>query len=289
MPSFSTALITDSTCDIPQEMIDRYAITVIPQVVVWGETVLRDRVDITPQEFYQRLAHDPLLPTTTQPGPDDFERVYRHGIEAGAKDIVTFTVSSAMSGTFQLAKQVGVQMPVPVYVVDSKGPTMSLGWQVLAAARAREAGASASHMIEAADDVRQRMAQVVLMDSLEHLQRTGRIGRATRMLGSLINLKPLVKINHQTGLVEPAGRARTRKKAIDLLVKLFFDQLQVDQPLHIAVLHGNTLAEAESLAERIQGTYHPHELILNMTGPVLGINTGPAALALCGYTDPAGI
>jgi DegV family protein with EDD domain len=251
--------------------------------------VLRDRVDITPQEFYQRLVHDPQLPSTTQPGPDDFERAYRREIEAGAREIVIFTVSSAMSGTFQLAKQVGDQMPVPVHVVDSKGPTMSLGWQVLAAARAREAGASTTHMITAADEVRQRMAQVVLMDSLKHLQRTGRIGRASRMVGSMISLKPLVKINHQTGLVEPAGRARTRKKAIDLLIKLFFDQLEVNKPMHIAVLHGNALAEAEALAERIRGTYHPHELVLNMTGPVLGVNTGPSALALCGYTDPAGI
>jgi DegV family protein with EDD domain len=176
-------------------------------------------------------------------------------------------------------------MSVPVHVVDGRSPTMSMGWQVLTAAREREAGASVSQIIAAADDVRQKMVQVVLMDSLDHLQRTGRIGKATQMLGSLISLKPLVKINHETGIVESAGRARTRKKAINLLIDLFFDQLDVDKPLHIAVLHGNALAEAEQLAERIQQKYSPAELILNITGPVLGINTGPSALALSGYYE----
>ena len=162
---------------------------------------------------------------------------------------------------------------------------MSLGWQVLAAARAREQGASALQMIAAADKARQKMAQVVLMDSLDHLLRTGRIGKATQMLGSIIKLKPLVMINHQRGIVEPAGRARTRKKAIELLIQRFFDQLEIDKPMHIAVLHGNALPEAEALAERIQREYSPEELIINITGPVLGINTGPSALALSGHTE----
>jgi DegV family protein with EDD domain len=234
------------------------------------------------------MAQDPVLPTTTQPGPKDFERVYRNAIDQGAEQIVIFTVSSAMSGTYRLARQVGDEMPVPVHVIDSRGPTMSLGWQVLTAARAREAGESVSRMIVAADNVRQRLAQVVLMDSLDHLLRTGRIGKATQMVGSMISLKPLIKINHETGVVEPAGRARTRKKAIDMLVQRFFEQLDVGKPLHIAVLHGNAPAEAEILAARIQQEYSPVELLINITGLVLGINTGPAALALSGYFEESG-
>ena len=285
MLSQSIALITDSTCDIPPLFVDQYNIKIIPQVVVWGEEVFFDRVEILPLEFYNRLSSDPILPTTSQPSPEAFRAIYQNSIDAGAKEIVVFTVSSELSGTFRLAVQVGQEMSVPVHVVDSKGPTFSLGWQVLVAARARESGASAQEMIAASERARKRMAQVVLMDSLEHLQRTGRIGKATQMLGSVIQLKPLIKINHETGIIESAGYGRTRKKGIQLLEKNFFDQLECDRPLHIAVLHGNALPEAERLKQRIQEKYAPVELILNITGPVLGINTGPSALALCGYAE----
>jgi len=283
--SASIALITDSTCDIPQTLIDQYGITVIPQIVVWGETLLRDRVDISPEEFYRRLEKDSHKPTSTQPGPGDFEKTYREAIARGAREIVILTVSSMMSGTYALAEQVGRQMDAPVYVVDSKGPTMSLGWQVLAAARCREAGGSAMEMVAAAARVRSKMVQIVCLDTLEYLQRGGRIGMATRLIGTLLNLKPLVQINHETGLVEASGQARTRRKSIETLQERFFDGIEAGKPLHVAVLHGDALPEAEELAERIQQEYAPKELLINITGPVLGIHTGPRALALCGYTE----
>ena len=285
MGKHDIALITDSTCDIPENLIQQYDIAVVPEVVIWGEEVLRDRVDIRPEVFYQRLETDKLHPSTTLPSPSDFERIYKDACAGGAQEILMLTVSSAMSGTYQLAKQVGEQMDVPVHVIDSKGPTMSLGWQVLAAARAREAGAAIEGMIAAAERVRQTLVQIVCLDTLEYLHRGGRIGSATKFIGSLLDLKPLVQINHQTGLVEAGGRARTRRKSIDMLVDLFFEKLDITKDLHIAVLHGNALEEARALVERIRQEYAPLELLVNITGPVLGINTGPRALALCGYTD----
>jgi DegV family protein with EDD domain len=293
MTHYDIALIADSTCDIPQDLVEQYDITIIPQVLIWGDETLRDRVDISPQEFYQRLESDKgaALPSTTQPSPADFQNVYQRALDEGAKEILILTVSSAMSGTFQLAKKVGEQMQAPVHVVDSKGPTMSLGWQVLAAARARQNGADATEMIEAAARVRRKLVQVVCLDTLEYLHRGGRIGNAAWLVGSLLDLKPLVQIDHQAGVVEAAGRARTRQKAIEMLVQRTFEQLgeqpEPDRPLHLAVLHGNALGEAEALAERIRAQYAPRELLINITGPVLGINTGPRALALCGYTETA--
>jgi DegV family protein with EDD domain len=283
--TLQTALITDSTCDIPANLIKQYGIIVIPQIVVWGNELLRDRIDLTPEAFYKRLELDPIWPTTTLPSPADFEKVYRDAITAGAQEIVMMTVSSAMSGTYQLAEQVGKQMDVPVHVVDSKGPTMSLGWQVLAAARIRELGGGAAKMIAAADSVRAKLVQIVCLDTLEYLHRGGRIGNATRFIGSLLDIKPLVQINHQTGLVESSGQARTRKKSIEVLVSRFFEQLALDKPKRVAVLHGNALSEAQALAEQIRNKFHPIELLVNITGPVLGIHTGPRALALCGYTE----
>jgi DegV family protein with EDD domain len=285
MGKHTIALITDSTCDIPESLIQQYDITVIPEIVIWGDKTFRDRIDITPQEFYERIETDKLMPTTTLPSPADFEKTYKDAIVQGAQEIVMVTVSSAMSGTYQLAKQVGNEMSVPVHVVDSKGPTMSLGWQVLAAARAREAGAAIDGMLAAAERVRQTLVQIICLDTLEYLHRGGRIGNATNFLGSLLDLKPLVEINHQTGLVEPSGRARTRKKSIEMLMERFFEKLDRRKPMHIAVLHGNALKEAQAIAEHIRQEYLPAELLVNITGPVLGINTGPGALALCGYTE----
>jgi DegV family protein with EDD domain len=280
-----TALITDSTCDIPQVMLDHFGITVIPQIIVWGEEQLRDRVDLLPEDFYHRLEKDTVRPTSTLPSPADFEKVFRDAIGNGAKEIVVMVVSSAMSGTYQLAEQVGRKMNVPVYVVDSKGPTMSLGWQVLAAARVREMRGTAVKMIEAAARVRDHLVQIVCLDTLEYLHRGGRIGSATRFIGSLLDIKPLVQINHKTGLVEPSGMARTRKKSIETLVSRFFELLSPEKPKRVAVLHGNAWPEAQALAERIKKEYNPVELLINITGPVLGIHTGPRALALCGYTE----
>ena len=281
----TTSLITDSTCDLPQALIDQYHIIVIPQVVVWGTELFRDRVDITPEAFYKRLEKDPIWPTTTLPSPADFEKVYLEAIAGGAREIVVMTVSSAMSGTYLLAEQIGHQMDVPVHVVDSKGPTMSLGWQVLAAARIRELGGAATKMMEAAAKVRDRLVQIVCLDTLEYLHRGGRIGNATRFIGSLLDIKPLVEINHKTGLVESAGQARTRKKSIDTLVNRFFEQITPGTLKRIAVLHGNALTEAQALADRIKKDFNPVELLVNITGPVLGIHTGPGALALCGYSE----
>ena len=137
--------------------------------------------------------------------------------------------------------------------------------------------------------MRQTLVQLVYLDTLEYLHKGGRIGNATRFIGALLDLKPLVEINHQTGLVEGADRVRTHRKGIEALYQHFFEKLAVaiaaHRPLHVAVLHGNVPEEAALLAERIRREYQPAELLINITGPVLGLHTGPRALALCGYAE----
>ncbi len=279
------AIITDSTCDIPQQLIEKYGIMVIPQVVVWGEQVLRDRIDLQPAEFYKRLAADPVYPHSSLPTLGDFQQAYEAAIRQGADQLVVITVSSAMSGTFSMANNAASLVSVPVTVIDGRGPTMSLGWQVLAAARRREAGGDVPAIVEETARVRQGLVQYVAMDSLEYLQKGGRIGGAVKWVGTLLSIKPLVAINHRTGLVEPSSMARTHKALVELLYHKFFESLKSHKNLRIAVLHGDALAEAEQLARRIQSEFQPLELLVNITGPVLGINTGPGALALCGYAE----
>lgn len=279
------AILTDSTCDIPDALIRQHGITVIPHTVIWGDQLYLDRVDLQPEEFYRRLVQHPQRPTTSHAGLVDFRKAYEKAASEGADEILVLTVSSKMSGTYSVALQAAQTAPVPVHVVDSKGPTMSLGWQVLTAARARNTGAGIKEILNCIERVRSKLVQLVCMDSLEYMQKGGRMGKAAQWIGVKLQVRPLVSINHQTGLVEPVSLARTQKAAVENLYKKFASLVQYGKNLHIAVLHGNARDKAEELARRIQKELNPVETLVNITGPVLGINTGPGALALCGYAE----
>ncbi len=276
-------IITDSTCDIPEPLLQQHGIIVVPTLVIWGDKQYRDRVDLSPDEFYGRFSLEAERPTSSVPAMADFQEAYRKAMAAGVDELVVLTVSSAMSGTYQMALNSAGHEKMPVTVIDSKGPTMSLGWQVLAAARARDEGASVEEIIRRVADVRGELMQLVYMDSLEYLKRGGRIGQAVKWLGVALQVRPVVSINHQTGLVEPVGLARTRKSGVEMLFNKFVGFMEGKRHLHVAVLHGNAPDDAQALAGRIRAELNPAELMVNITGPVLGINTGPGALALCGY------
>ena len=258
MTTHTTALITDSTCDLPDEFLARYDISFVSSSIIWGADILLDRVEISAAEFYRRLEIDPVYPKTSNPSPERFRLAYAAAEAAGASEIVVITVSSAMSGTFHSAQLGAEQTGVPVTVVDSKGPTMSVGWQVLAAARAREAGADARGMIAAAEKARQSMVQWVSLDTLEYLYKGGRIGNATRLAGTLLSIKPLVYIDHQSGLVESGALVRTRRRSLDALYQSFFAQLGAGEGLHVAVLHGGAIEEAEEIADSASSASTSH-------------------------------
>lgn len=279
------ALITDSTCDIPPTLIERYHIIVVPLHVIWGDETFRDRVDMEPKAFYRQLTEDTEYPTTSHPAPDGFLTTYWEVLQGCAEEIVVITLSSELSGAFEAASQASTEIDDPVHVFDSRGTTMSLGWQVLAAARAREAGGDAAAMIQAADHVRERVVLEVGLDTLEYLHKGGRIGGATRFIGSLLNIKPLVYVDHETGKVEAAARVRTRKRGLKTLYRRFFEQLDAGKSLHVAVMHGDAPEDAAEIAAQIEREYAPTELLVGITGPVLGVHTGPRAIALCGYAD----
>jgi len=278
-------ILTDSTCDIPEDLVEQYHIQIVPQYILWGDDVFLDRVDLSPIDFYQRFITDHQKPTSSQVTVPDFLAAIERARNDGASGVLIITISSAMSGTYQAAITAAEQTSIPVTVFDAKGPTMSLGWQVLAAARARDKGAGMVEIIEKMAKIRQKMVQIVAMESLEHLEYGGRIGDAAKWVGTLLNVKPVVSINHETGRVEPAGLTRTNQGMLKMLVKKFFEKIGPSKALRIAVLHGNVLEEAQKLANRICEDYNPLELLINITGPVLGINTGPGALALCGYAE----
>ena len=237
-------------------------------------------LETAPLDGGERAVIRALRPRTSLPGVYDFHAAYEQAASRGARELLVITVSSTLSGTYDNARQAAEAFSLPVTVLDSRGTSMGMGWQVLAAARARDAGLDLRAVLDRVEVVRQRITQMVGLDTLEYLRKGGRIGAAARWATSLMRIKPLVGFNVLTNLVEPLGLARTYHALIDLLYRKFFDQLKSKHNLRIAVLHGNALDEAQQLAERIRSEFDPLELLVNSTGPVVGLHTGPGALGI---------
>lgn len=279
------AIITDSTNDLPVDLREKYHFRVVPLTIIWGDMQYLDGIDISAEEFYERLGTTPHHPTTSQPTPQDFTRAYESALSEGADEILVITISGAMSGTFASARAAAEGYRVPVKVLDSRSNSMSLGWQLLAAARAREAGADMEGMAQAVDAVRNRLHYHIVLDTLEYLVKGGRIAGAARFLGNTLNIKPQIRVNHKSGTVEPGDVSRTRARALETLYTSFFKKVDATQPLHIAVLHNAAHEDAKALAERIRLEHDPLELVIGIVSPVLGAHTGPRAVALCGYSE----
>lgn len=279
------AIITDSTCDIPQTYLEQYDIQVVPHTIVWGDAQYLDRVEIQPEEFYQRIESQKIIPTTSQATEVQFLHAYMDAISRGYQQIIVITLSNRLSGAIQSARNAAKLVQIPIHIIDSLGVTMGLGWQVLAAARLRQMGGTVQDILTKVNEVRKTISVYVGMDTVEFVRRGGRIGDAVRLIGMMMNIKPVVRVNNVKGLVEEVGLARTYHKAVELMYSKFFETMDLSKKMHIAVLHGNAYEEAEKLVDRIRDEFHPVELLSSITGPVLGINTGPRALALAGYVE----
>jgi len=283
--AYSVALVTDSTCDIPPDWVRQYEIGIVPLTIVFGDQQFLDGVDLTAEQFYQRLPTEKHHPTTSQPTPKSLLEAYRRAAEAGAQEIIVFTISGAMSGTVESARRAAAESPILVHVVDSHNNSMGLGWQVISAARVREAGGGVDEMLAAAEKVRENMVYYITLDTIEYLSKGGRIADAARFLSSFLQIKPLIFVKPETGTVGASIPSRSRKSAIDGLYKEFFKHFSPGHALHITVLHNDAQPEAEALAERVRQEHSPKELFISIVSPVLGVHTGPRAIALCGYAE----
>ena len=279
------ALVTDSTCDIPEAWRKKYEITVLPLTIVFGEEQLLDGVDISAEAFYERLVTDKHHPTTSQPSPKDITDTFQSVKDGGTEEILCITISSAMSGTMASAVGAAKEFSIPVRVMDSRNNSMGLGWQVIAAARAREAGGGMEEMIAAAEKVREKMVFYISLDTIEYLSKGGRIGDAVKWVDSALQIKPMINVKADTGTVGMGMPARSRNMGLKNLYKTFFKHLDTNNPMHIAVMHNNALADAKAMAARIKGEFEPAELFIQIVSPILGVHTGPGPVALCGYSE----
>ena len=269
-------IVTDSSADLSPQITEALGITVVPLYVRFGDEVLRDQIDITADEFYQRLQHDPVHPSTTQPTPQDFANAYEK-VASEADGIVSIHISAKLSGTCNSATQ-GQNMTAgkcPIEVIDSQTLTMGLGMISIAAVKAANAGGSMEQVVAVVKEMIPRIHLLFTLDTLKYLALGGRIGKAKALLGSVLNVKPILAI--KDGEVLPASQVRSRSKGIDRLVEFAQSAKNIQD---LAVIYNTTPDEAQTLVERVTPFFTEGEIMKVRLGPMLGVHAGPGALAV---------
>ena len=273
-------VVTDSACDLPDDLIERDGIEVVPLTIRFGKEELVDRKELSTDEFWRRLADSDVLPETSAPSAGAFEAAFRRLIADGATGIVCINLSSKLSATMQSAQVAAqaVQPDCPIVVVDSLMVSMGLGSLCLTAARRAAEGDSLESIVANVTDRRNCSKLYGALDTLEFLKKGGRVGNARALLGSMLAIKPVLEV--RDGEVEEAGKVRTRSKALRLLV----DRVKEGPFENLAVLHGNA-PDLDELLDLLEPLTPRDEIVIGQIGPVIGTHAGPRVI---GVTFQAG-
>ena len=269
-------VITDSAADLPPTLAEELGITVVPVYLRFGDKVYRDRVDISEDEFYHRLLHDPIHPSTTQPTPQDFADAYQK-LSQEADGIISIHLTSRLSGTYNSAIQGTklVEDGCPIEVVDSQTLSMANGLIVMEAAKIARSGKGLQQVVTEVRQIIPNIHLLILLDTLRYLAKGGRIGKAKALLGSVLSVKPLLIV--KDGELQPAGQVRTRSQGIQRLFDFAKNAIDIQD---LSVVYSTTPDEAQILAEHV-GSLVPRERItLARVGPALGVHAGPGALGI---------
>ena len=283
MGSQRTVVVTDSTAYIPAEALGDLCIPVIPLWLIWGDERFRDGVDIDPPAFYRRLRGAKVFPSTSQPSAGEFQEFFRQ-VSDGADAVVGVFISSRLSGTVPNAQAAQAQMPeLEVRVVDSLSTSMGLGFMALAAARAAAAGKSLNDVVAAAEDVRDRVHVLFAVDTLEYLYRGGRIGGAKRLLGTALNIKPLLQLDE--GCIEALAQVRTKRKAVSQMLDVAAERLDGKQMAEAAVIDVDSPDEGDIVAERVRQRFGVSTVYRTAVSPVIGAHAGPGTVGVGFYAE----
>ena len=267
-------IVTDSTADLPPELAKEQDISVVPLYLRFGQEVFRDMVDIDQDEFYRRLTQGNVHPSTAQPSPQDFSDVYKK-LGKEADGILSIHLTGKLSGTCNAAlrgKEIA-DVKCPIEVIDSEVVTMGLGQLAIAANALAKAGKNLQQIAKEVKQMIPTIHMMGLLDTLKFVSLGGRIGKLQAMLGSVLNIKPLIKI--KDGVLAPAGRARSRAKGIDELFSFVKNTPEIQD---ISVVYSTTLEEAKALVKRLGEIYDEAQITLARLGPVLGVHGGPGTL-----------
>lgn len=269
-------IVTDSSCDLPEEVARDAGIEIVPLTIRFGEDEFVDRVELSTSQFWTRCAEMSDLPETAAPAPGAFETAFRRLADEGATGIVTVSLSGALSATYQSAELAAREVSdrIPVTVVDSRTITLGLGTIALECARQAAAGASLDHVADLARDLSTRTRVIGALDTLENLKKGGRIGNAKALLATALSIKPLIEVTG--GVVEQAGKARTRAKALQTLV----DRLQpyAGRMDSLAVLHADC-SDVDAFVDRLRPMYDG-DIVIGEIGPVIGTHAGRGTIGV---------
>jgi len=269
-------IVTDSLSDITGDLAEELGITVVPVYVRFGEEVYRDRIEMTTEEFYHRLVHGNIFPTTTQPTPADFTEVYNK-LAKETDEILVVTLSNKLSGTYQSALQAKsmVEGKCRIEVIDSLTVVMGLGLIVISVAKAANSGANLDELIDMVRKAMPRSHAVMFFDTLKYLAKGGRIGKAQGLVGSMLAVKPILTV--KDGEVSPLTRVRSRTAGMDYLCNLVAGFPKIEG---LAVEHATTPDEAEKLIERLDAFYPKEQIYKSTVSPVIGTYVGPHVLSV---------
>lgn len=278
-------VVTDSGSDLPVELREQLGIHVVPLTVQFGEEIFKDGVEISTAEFYTRLRRDSKVPSTCQPSPADFVEMYEKIAEPG-DTIISVHLSSRLSGTYQSAVLASTMIDpaITVKAIDSRSASLGIGVVTVVAAEAVRAGKSLDEVLELVQGTIESLQVYFVVDTLEYLQKNGRIGLASAMVGTLLNIKPILTLSD--GQVAPAEKIRGRSKALRRLRELSqeFRQRYPGKQLQAAISHSDNLTEAQSLAEQLPEILDlDTPAIIGEIGPTIGVHTGPGTVALFLY------
>ena len=269
-------IVTDSTADIPQNLAEDLGIAVIPLYAKFGDKSYRDRVDIFEEEFYKKLISDPVHPTTSQPSPQDFADVYSE-LSQDASGIISVHISGKLSGTCNSALRAKemVSEKCPIEVVDSEMVSMGLGLIAIEAANIANSGKDFQQVVKEVKQLIPHTHVWALFDTLKYLAKGGRIGKAKSLLGSVLNIKPILTV--KDGEMAPATQARSREKGIGLLYNFASNCTDIKD---LSVMYTTTPDEAKILANRLGAIFDRDRIQIARLGSALGVHAGPGALAV---------
>jgi len=283
------AVVTDSSAYLPESATPGLPIHVMPVWLIWDDDRYRDGVDIDPATFYERLRTSRTLPTSSQPSAGEFAELFSD-LAAEYDAIVCVLVSAKLSGTVASAMAARAELradrlgsAVEIHIVDAQSSSMGLGLVVLAAARAAAAGASPDEVVAAAHDMIGRVEFFFVVDTLEYLQRGGRVSLTKRLLGDALKIKPL--LHFEDGAIVPLTQARTKGRALALLLELAEKRLAGRKMAEAAVADIDCCDEGDRVAARVAERFAPPLLHRAMVSPVVGTHVGPGAIGLAFYAD----
>jgi len=272
----TVAIVTDSISDLPRDVAQELGITIIPLNVSFGTETYRDSIDITADDFYTRLVQSKNLPVTSAPSPGLFAETY-DSLAENADEILVVTLSGKLSSTYEVALKSRelMEKKCQVEVLDSRWAAMAEGFIALSAARAAQAGAGLDDVMEIAQSNIRRVGFRAAFDTLEYLKRGGRIGKAQALLGSILNIQPIIGM--KDGEVVPEGRERSRSKALEQLYRFAMSFTHIEE---VAVEYAANANEAEMMVERLSRSLPQKRIHLSRTTPVIGTHTGPGIIVV---------